>query len=85
VRPLFEGIGAAIIGGTAAYTALALMGNIAPLTTLLAVFTQGLVAGLAGLAASIAVLILLENQEFKELFRALQHASRRALPPQSEF
>ena len=28
-RPMFEGFGAAILGGTAAYGALALMGNIA--------------------------------------------------------
>mgnify|MGYP000446640255 CR=1 FL=1 len=80
-RPLFEGAGAGIVGGACAYIVLFLMGNIAPLTTLLAVFTQGLVAGIVGLAASVAVLIMLENKEFHEVYGALKRlTSSRALP-----
>lgn len=71
-RPLFDGFGAAILGGTAAYGALSLMGNLAPLTSLIAVFTQGAVAGILGLAVSASVLILLENQEFKDLYDSLR-------------
>ncbi len=85
VRPLSEGLGAAIIGGSAAYLTLFLLGNIAPLSTLAAVFTQGLVAGIVGLAASVLVLLLLENKEFKDLYRSLRGLRARALPPQSEF
>lgn len=80
VRPLFEGAGAGIVGGMCAYGALLLMGNIAPLTSFAAVFTQGLIAGIVGLIASGSVLILLENKEFKDVYEALKRlSSTRAL------
>jgi putative peptidoglycan lipid II flippase len=81
-RPMFEGFGAAILGGTAAYGALALMGNLAPLTSLVAVFTQSAVAGIVGIAISAAILLLLENQEFKELYASLHKLrNSKALTP----
>ncbi|MBA3789382.1 oligosaccharide flippase family protein [Patescibacteria group bacterium] len=81
-RPIFDGFGAAILGGTAAYGALALMGNLAPLTSSITVFTQGAVAGMVGLAVAAAVLSLLENQEFKDLYSSLQKLrNSRALTP----
>ena len=81
-QPLFEGAGAAIVGGAAAYGMLALMGNIAPLSTLGAVFTQGAVAGIVGLAASGGVLALLENKEVRDVYSALKRlSSLKALPP----
>lgn len=85
MRPLLEGMGAAILGGAAAYGSLAIMGNIAPLTTLVSVFTEAFIAGMVGLIASAAVLALLENQEFREVYRALHDIRTRVLPPQSEF
>lgn len=86
VRPLFEGTGAAIIGGAAAYGVLSFMGNIAPLTTLVSVLAQGLAAGMVGLIASAAVLILLENKEFRDVFDALRRitSAKKALAPQAE-
>lgn len=82
LRPLFEGAAAAIVGGSAAYEILALAGNIAPLTSLLAVFTQGLVAGMVGLAVSASVLVLLENREFRDLYESLRKlTSTKALAP----
>jgi len=85
VRPVLEGAGAAIIGGSAAYGVLSFMGNIAPLTTLLSVLAQGFVAGMVGLIAAVAVLILLENKEFRDVFDALKRlTSAKALSPQSE-
>jgi putative peptidoglycan lipid II flippase len=86
LRPMLEGTGAAIIGGAAAYGVLSFMGNIAPLTTLLAVLAQGLAAGIVGLIASAAVLILLENKEFRDVFDALKRitSTKRNLAPQSE-
>jgi peptidoglycan biosynthesis protein MviN/MurJ (putative lipid II flippase) len=81
-KPTFDGFGAAILGGTAAYGALTLMGNIAPLTSTATVFTQGVVAGVVGLTVSAAILMLLENQEFKELWAALRKIrNSRALTP----
>jgi hypothetical protein len=86
VRPTLEGTGAAIIGGAAAYGALSFMGNIASLTTLPSVLAQGVVAGMVGLIAAAAVLVLLENQEFRDLFDALKRIAslKKDLPPQSE-
>lgn len=85
LRPLAEGLSAAIIGGALAYLMLALLGNIAPLTNLAAVFTQGAIAGMVGLAAAAGILSLLENKEFQDLYHSLKRLSARALPPQSEF
>lgn len=81
IRPFSEGLAAAILGGSAAYAALALMGHIAPLTTLAAVFTEALVAGIVGITVSAAILVLLENQEFRDLFSALKKLTSRALRP----
>lgn len=85
LRPLAEGLSAAIIGGALAYVTLALLGNIAPLTSLAAVFTQGAIAGMVGLATAAGILSLLENKEFRDLYHSLKRLSARALPPQSEF
>lgn len=72
MRPLLEGLGAAILGGTATYAALAVMGTIAPLTSLATVLAEGLIAGIVGLAIAGSVLGLLENQEFRDLLGALR-------------
>ncbi|KND50652.1 MAG: virulence factor [Parcubacteria bacterium C7867-001] len=80
-KPLFDGFGAAILGGAAAYGVLILMGNLAPLTTLLAVFTQGLLAGIVGFAVACGVLLLLENKELRDLWNSLSRFSSRALTP----
>lgn len=71
-RPLFEGLGAAIVGGTASYGVLAFMGNLAPLTHLGTVFAEGLIAGMVGLFVAGCVLWLLENQEFRDLLSSLR-------------
>ncbi|MDB5195044.1 MAG: hypothetical protein JWO84_228 [Parcubacteria group bacterium] len=82
VRPVFEGFGAAILGGAASYGVLTFMGTLAPLTKLGTVFIEGTVAGMVGLAVAAAVLSLLENQEFKDLIDALKRiTSTKALQP----
>lgn len=82
VRPLFEGLGAAILGGAAAYGVLAFMGNVATLTTLPSVLAQGAVAGMVGLVVTAGVLVLLENKEFRDLYASLRKiTSTRALSP----
>ncbi len=77
VRPLIDGSIAAVAGGVAAYAVLTLLGGIAPLTTLVSVFTQGFIAGIVGLAASALALYLTENEEF----RIVVHALNRLLRP----
>lgn len=82
MRPIFEGLGAATLGGAAAYGVLTFMGSLAPLTTLSITLLQGVVAGAAGLIVSAAVLFLLENKEFRELYASLRKMTNtRALPP----
>lgn len=71
IRPILESFGAALLGGTAAYGALTLMGNIAPLTKLYVVVAEGAVAGLVGLAVASGVLTMLRNQEMREVWSAL--------------
>lgn len=70
-RPLIDGTIAAFAGGVAAYITLALGGSIAPLTSLLAVFTEGAIAGIVGLAAAAGALYFLENEEFRIVVSAL--------------
>ncbi|MDD2657463.1 MAG: lipid II flippase MurJ [Candidatus Pacebacteria bacterium] len=70
-RPLFDGSLAALAGGTAAYLTLFFEGGIAPLTTLVSVFAQGLIAGMVGLIASALTLYVVENEEFLIVASAL--------------
>lgn len=82
MRPLFEGLGAAILGGAATYVVLAIGGSIAPLTRLTAVFAEGLIAGMVGLFVAGFILWLLENQEFRDLTASLRKlTSFKALAP----
>ena len=81
-RPLFEGLGAAIVGGAAAYVTLAFMGTLAPLTSLPVVVAEGLTAGIVGLAVSGTILAFLENQEYRNLVASLRRlTASRALAP----
>lgn len=82
VRPLLESMGAALLGGAAAYSALALMGNIAPLTKLYLVVAEGLVAGMVGLSVAAGVLYFLENKELRDLYDSVvKLRNLRALRP----
>lgn len=75
-RPLLDGCFAALAGGLAAYGTLALLGGIAPLTSLIAVFAQGFVAGIIGLAASALALYLFGNEEIRIMTAALTRLVR---------
>ena len=81
LRPLLEALGAGILGGTAAYGVLSFMGNLEPLSTTLAVFTQGTAAGMVGLLVAVGVLVSLRNQEFKDLCASLKRMTTKTLPP----
>lgn len=80
-RPFADGTIAALAGGAAAYAVLIFEGGIAPLTTLAAVFTQGLVAGIVGLTASALALYIMENEEFRIVMNALARLVRRSDTP----
>jgi putative peptidoglycan lipid II flippase len=72
IRPLFHGALATTAGGGATYMVLAIEGEIAPLTTLMAVFTQGFVAGIVGIIISIATLLLLRNEECESMMETVK-------------
>lgn len=80
ISSFFDGCVAAFAGGVAAYVTLVFEGGIAPLTTLAAVFTQGLVAGIVGLAAAASALYYVENEEFRIVTAALLRLIRREDP-----
>lgn len=71
LRTFVDASVAALAGGTAAYAALVLAGGIAPLTSLIAVFTQGFIAGVVGLSVSALALYFVENEEFRIVASAL--------------
>jgi putative peptidoglycan lipid II flippase len=71
LRPLRDGFLAVLIGGGATYGVLSIEGGVAPLSTLLSVFTQGCIAGIVGLTVSALALFYLENEEFRIVANAL--------------
>ena len=76
-RLAWQSFGASVIGGAAAYAALALMGSLVPLSTTLAILLQGIFGGVVGLAVTGAVLAALKNAELAEVLDAF----RRRLAP----
>ena len=74
-RPLMgsvaRSVGAAIIGGYAAYGSLRIFDNVFNLETAIGVFLQGLCAGLVGIVAITIVLWALKSQELRDILTAL--------------
>ncbi|MGA9041539.1 MAG: murein biosynthesis integral membrane protein MurJ, partial [Terriglobales bacterium] len=65
----FQSLSAAVIGGYATFLGLRLFNIFFPLTTTWNVFMQGFLAGLVGIAVSIAVFLMMKNEEIKEVWR----------------
>ncbi len=78
-RLTFQSFGASVVGGAAAYGALAAMGG-GVLSTTLGVFFAGLVSGSVGLAVIVFLLILLKNAEILEVYAALRSRIRTHAP-----
>lgn len=72
VRLMFQSFGASIIGGAAAYLALALTSHVITPNTLMGVFGEGLIAGMVGLIVTVVVLLGLRNIEILETYHALR-------------
>jgi putative peptidoglycan lipid II flippase len=75
-RLLFQSFGAAIIGGAAAYGTLSLVGAYIDIDTVVGIVTQGTLAGMVGVLASLIVLRLLKNRELAETISALRRRLR---------
>ncbi len=80
VRPFMQGLLAAVVAGYLMKVFLSLVGTIAPLTTFLAVFTQGVLAGIVGLVVAGVTLALLRNSEFRDMRMAVHHFLKSRIP-----
>lgn len=81
----FQSFAASVVGGLAAYLVLQVFGSPVNTATFVGILTQGVLAGVAGLAATGAVLWLLGNRELGEtsaaLSRRLARRSKVTLEP----
>jgi len=86
-RPLTEASLTAIVAGGLTYGVLFFFGGIYPLSTLLAVFTQALIAGMVGLVGGALTLRTLQSETYEEMRRAATRllARKTTLPPQADF
>lgn len=71
LRGFFQTLSSALLGGVGAYEALNLLGNIFDGSTFMGIFSQGFLAGLAGLIIYVVILLLMKNEEVKEVGVAL--------------
>lgn len=79
---LFHSFSASVIMGYAAFLSLRFFNVIFPLTKVWGVFLQGFCAGIVGLAVGVIILILLDNSELKEVWKAIHHKIWKvAIPP----
>lgn len=78
LRTFGESFSASVIMGFVAYLLLNVFDDIFNIRTTLGIFSQGLFAGLGGVAAGAAVLYLLGNVEIREVWRTLHHKIWRA-------
>lgn len=72
-RTLFGSGSAAVIIGYVAHEFLDVFDNIFNINTLVGIFLQGLLSGILGIATGVLVLVLLKNQEIKDVWRTLHH------------
>ncbi len=77
-RLSMQSFAASVIGGAFAYEMLGLMGGFVDIDTLIGVFLQGAVAGVAGLVVIVGVLMLLRNPEIAEVWAAFRRRFRDA-------
>lgn len=75
-RLFFESSAAALIGGAAAYEALALLGPVTGIRTTLGLVAQGSTGAAVGIAVAVGVLVLLGNQEIREAHAAAMRRFR---------
>jgi peptidoglycan biosynthesis protein MviN/MurJ (putative lipid II flippase) len=64
---------ASISAGALAYILLALLDDVFDINTLFGIFAQGFISGIVGLSLAVVILILLKNEEVKEVWKTLHH------------
>jgi len=71
-RLAFESFTASVIGGAAAYAALAYLGTHLDINTAVGIVSQGALAGIFGLVVTATMLALLKNRELVEAYGSLR-------------
>lgn len=70
-RGFFQTLSSSLLGGVAAYEVLNISEHFFDIHTFWGIFSQGFLAGLAGLTIYVVILLLMKNEEVKEVGRAL--------------
>jgi len=77
---LFQSFSTSIIVGFVSYLGLNIFSTFLSVRTVFGIFMQGFLAGMLGIAVGIIILLLLNNQEIKEIWRTLHHKIWRVKP-----
>lgn len=84
LQTLFHSFSASIIMGYVAFGSLRLFNMFFPLTKVWGVFMQGFCAGIVGIIIGIAILLLLDNRELKEVWKVIHQKIWKAPIPPAE-
>ncbi len=79
-RVLWQSTTAAIVGATASYTTLSLIGGYFNINTISGVLGEGMCAGIIGISVSLLLLAAMKSRELDETFGALRRKFRDAPP-----
>jgi putative peptidoglycan lipid II flippase len=71
-RLALQSFAASVIGGSAAYAALSVVGSVVDINTVVGIVTQGAVGGFSGLIITVLMLWLLRNEELAVAIAALR-------------
>lgn len=71
-RLIFQSFSASVIGGAVSYVVLTALGSLIDINTTVGIVAEGTLAGIAGLLATVAMLILLHNRELTETIAAFK-------------
>ena len=80
----FHSFAASVIMGYAAFLSLRIFAGVFPMTKIWGVFAQGLCSGLIGIGVLIITLLILQNREFAEVWRAFHRKIWKAPVPPAE-
>ena len=81
---LFHSFAASVIMGYAAYLSLRIFAGVFPMTKIWGVFMQGLCSGVIGIGVLVITLIILQNREFGEVWRAIHEKFWKVPVPPAE-
>ncbi len=84
LNTLFQTFAASVVMGYAAFLSLRIFAVVFPLTKVWGVFLQGLCSGLLGLGVWVIMLIILRNNEIKDVWSTLHHKIWKVVVPPAE-